>query len=398
MPYYRSVGDIPPKRHTQHRATDGSLLFEELTGSDGFSADSSLLYHRNQPAQVLDVRPWALPDQALHANDPFLPRHIVTHRLFTSGEPADAVTGRRVLLGNEDVRLAYVVATRPSPLYRNAIGDECLFVEDGAATVESTFGDLVIRQGDYVILPRGVDHAIVPTGDEPLRLYVIEASARIRPPRRFLSPTGQFLEHAPYCERDLRPPSAPRFVDDGPTDVHIKHRGNGAGGVSGTVYTFARHPFDVVGWDGCRYPYAFSIHDYEPITGRIHQPPPSHQVFESDRFVVCNFVPRKVDYHPLAIPAPYYHANVDSDEVIFYAGGNYAARRGSGIGQGSVSLHPGGHTHGPHPGAYERSIGVEAVDELAVMVDTFAPLHLGAGGLEALADGYERTWSTPLDS
>lgn len=238
----------------------------------------------------------------------------------------------------------------------------------------------------------------MPTGAVQLRLYVIEAGARIRPPKRLLSPTGQFLEHAPYCERDLRPPSAPRLVDDGPTDVHIKHRGGGPGGISGTVYTFAHHPFDVVGWDGCRYPYAFSIHDYEPITGRVHQPPPSHQVFESDRFVVCNFVPRKVDYHPLAIPAPYYHANVDSDEVIFYAGGNDAARRGSGIGQGSVSLHPGGHTHGPHPGAYERSIGVEAVDELAVMVDTFAPLGLGEGGRAALAEGYERTWSTPLES
>lgn len=393
MPYYRSVGSIPPKRHTQHRRADGTLLYEELTGSDGFSSDSSLLYHLHQPSQLLDVAPWDLGDQSLHPNEPFLPRHVRTHTLFPDGTAVDAVDGRRLLLGNDDVRLCYVAATAPSPLYRNAIGDECLFVEDGDAVVETTFGDLVVGAGDYVVIPRGTDHRIVPTGTGPLRCYVIESSSRIRPPRRFLSPTGQFLEHAPYCERDLRPPTAPRIVDDGPTTVHVKHRGAGRGGVTGTAYTLAHHPFDVVGWDGCRYPYAFSVHDYEPITGRIHQPPPSHQVFEADRFVVCNFVPRKVDYHPLAIPAPYYHANVDSDEVIFYAGGNYAARRGSGIGQGSLSLHPGGHTHGPHPGAYERSIGVEAVDELAVMVDTFAPLWLGEGGRSALAEGYERTWS-----
>jgi homogentisate 1,2-dioxygenase len=231
----------------------------------------------------------------------------------------------------------------------------------------------------------------VPLTEQPLRVYCIEAGSHIAPPPRYLSAFGQFLEHAPYCERDLRGPDPPEVVAGAEVEVLVKHRG--ARGLAGTVYTYPHHPFDVVGWDGCLYPYAFNVADFEPITGRVHQPPPVHQVFAGTGFVICNFVPRKVDYHPLAVPVPYYHSNVDSDEVMFYCGGDYEARKGSGIGPGSISLHPGGHSHGPQPGAVERSLGVEYFDELAVMVDTFRPLELGEGALACEDPAYPWSWS-----
>jgi homogentisate 1,2-dioxygenase len=398
MAYYRQRGSVPPKRHTQHRTPEGGLYYEELMGEEGFSSDSSLLYHRDMPSAIVDARTWRLPDQATIPNAPLLPRHLRLHELFKDAdvETTDAVTGRRLVLGNADVRLSYVVARHASPLYRNAIGDECVYVESGSARVETVFGDLDAHQGDYILMPRATTHRWVPAGAEPLRAYCIEANSHITPVKRYLSKYGQFLEHSPYCERDLRGPGEPQQAEGTDVDVYIKHRGAGAGssgGITGTIYTYPNHPFDVVGWDGCLYPYAFNVSDFEPITGRVHQPPPAHQVFEGINFVVCNFVPRKVDYHPLSIPVPYYHSNVDSDEVMFYCGGNYEARKGSGIGQGSISLHPGGHAHGPQPGAYERSIGVDFFDELAVMVDTFRPLELGEGG-QAVDDGaYAWTWS-----
>ncbi|MFJ7241648.1 homogentisate 1,2-dioxygenase [Streptomyces olivaceus] len=394
MPYYRSVGDVPPKRHTQHRDAEGRLRFEELMGEEGFSSDSSLLYHREIPSAITDSRTWDLTGQDTTANHPLKPRHLRLHDLFRGDawRDTDAVTGRRLLLGNGDVRLSYVVAGTASPLYRNGLGDECVYVEAGTARVETVFGALTVRAGDYVLLPRATTHRWLPEGDEPLRLYCVEANSHISPARRYLSRHGQLLEHAPFCERDLHGPGGPLLAEGTDVDVHVKHRGP-RGEVLGTVFTQATHPFDVVGWDGCLYPYTFSVHDFEPITGRVHQPPPAHQVFEGDNFVICNFVPRKVDYHPLAIPVPYYHSNVDSDEVMFYCGGDYEARKGSGIGQGSVSLHPGGHAHGPQPGAYERSVGAEFFDELAVMVDTFRPLELGEGALAAEDAGYAWTWA-----
>lgn len=393
MPHYRSAGDVPHKRHTQHRSSSGDLYYEELMGSEGFSAESALLYHARIPSAVLDIDVWELNDHSLTPNSPLTARHLDTHSLFGGATGIDAVNGRRLLLGNGDVRLSYVVADAPSPIYRNAVGDECLYVESGDALVETVFGDLAVGAGDYAVIPCSTNHRVVPTGDEPVRIYVIEANSHIRPPNRFLSASGQFLEHSPYCERDLRVPGDPVFVEDGPTPVHIKHRDAGGTSIAGSIYMMAHHPFDVVGWDGCLYPYVFNIHDYEPITGRVHQPPPVHQVFEGHNFVVCNFVPRKVDYHPLAIPAPYYHANIDSDEVMFYCGGNYEARRGSGIGQGSISLHPAGHVHGPQPGAYEGSIGLETFDELAVMVDTFVPLQLGEGAAAGDVPDYASSWA-----
>ena len=397
MAFYRQVGDIPPKRHTQFRRPSGELYYEELVGEEGFTSDSSLLYHRGIPSSIVDARTWELPDQSTTANSPLLPRHLRLHDLFPGEEhkAVDAVTGRRLVLGNADVRISYVVSSLPSPLYRNGVGDECVFVEHGSATVETVFGALEVGAGDYVILPRATTHRWIPTGEDPLALYIVEANSHITPPRRYLSRFGQLLEHAPYCERDLRAPSDPLLVEDAGADVEIfiKHRGSGPGGLAGTVHVTDAHPFDVVGWDGCLYPYAFNVADFEPITGRVHQPPPVHQVFEGNNFVICNFVPRKVDYHPLAVPVPYYHANVDSDEIMFYVAGDYEARKGSGIGPGSISVHPGGHSHGPQPGAIERALGVQSFDELAVMVDTFKPLELGEAG-RAVDDGkYAWSWS-----
>ena len=406
MAHYTSQGAIPPKRHTQHRDAAGNLYYEELMGEEGFSSDSSLLYHRRIPSEITHARVWEVPDQRLTPNHPLKPLHLKLHDLFPDDSSGvDAVTGRRLILGNGDVRISYVVADAPSPFYRNAIGDECVYVERGSAQVETIFGAFDVGRGDYVIIPRATTHRWLPkpAGDDPdgerLRLYAVEAASHIAPPKSYRSRFGQLLEHSPYCERDLRLPEGPLLAEDvgaapdESTEVYVKHRGPGPGGIAGTIYTYPFHVLDVVGWDGCLYPYVFNVSDFEPITGRIHQPPPAHQVFEAWNFVICNFVPRKVDYHPLAIPVPYYHSNVDSDEVMFYVDGDYEARKGSGIGMGSVSLHPGGHAHGPQPGAMERSLGAEYFDELAVMVDTFRPLELGEGAL-ACDDGvYLLSWT-----
>ena len=390
MAHYRSVGSVPRKRHTQHRRPDGGLWSEELMGEEGFSSDSSLLYHQHLPSALVDARPWELPDATTTPNAPLLPRHLRLHDLGFKTD-ADAVRDRRLVLANADVRISYVVAQAASPLYRNATGDECVFVEAGRGVVETVFGPLPVGPGDYVVLPRATTHRWLP--EDELRLYAVEANGHVAPPKRYLSRYGQLLEHAPYCERDLRAPGDPVVVDEQDVEVLVKHRGTGPLGLTGTAYVVPEHPFDVVGWDGCLYPYAFNVADFEPITGRVHQPPPVHQVFEGPGFVICNFVPRKVDYHPLAVPVPYYHANVDSDEVMFYVDGDYEARKGSGIGKGSVSLHPGGHSHGPQPGAVEATLGATEFDELAVMVDTFRPLELGEAGRESDDGKYAWSWS-----
>ena len=384
MPYYRSVGDVPRKRHTQHRRPDGGLYTEELVGIEGFSHDSALLYHRHLPTAIVAAEAIEPADPGLAPNLPLLPVHLRTHGVPTG---ADAVTGRALLLANADVRLSYVAATAPSPLYRDAVGDEVLYVESGAGVVETAYGLLTVSEGDYLVLPTSTTYRVLPSGPDPLRLFVIEASGHVGPPRRYLSPRGQYLEHAPYCERDVRGPEGTLLVDGEDVDVLVRTR-QGL-----TRYTYAHHPFDVVGWDGCNYPWIVSIHDFEPITGRLHQPPPVHQMFEGPNFVVCSFVPRLFDYHPLAIPAPYSHANVDSDEVLFYCGGDFMSRKGAGIEQGSITLHPAGFTHGPQPGSVEASIGAAATQELAVMVDTFRPLDLSAAARGATVDDYPWSWS-----
>ncbi len=387
MAYYRSVGDVPRTRHTQHRDADGRLYREELMGEEGFSSDSSLLYHRGVPSAITASEVWELPDQSRTPNHPLAPRHLRLHDLETG---TDAVADRRTVLANNDVRITYVVTgTEPSAYYRDAIGDECVFVESGSGVVETVFGAVPYRAGDFVVIPRATTHRWVPA--EPSRLYATEASSHVAPPKRYLSRFGQLLEHAPYCERDLHGPAEPLLREGADVPVLVKHRTSR--GIVGTRMTYATHPFDVVGWDGCLYPYTLNIDDYMPITGKVHQPPPVHQVFEGWNFVVCAFLPRKVDYHPLAVPVPYYHSNVDSDEVMFYVAGDYEARKGSGIGLGSVSLHPGGHAHGPQPSAIEASLGAERFEETAVMVDTFAPLELGEAALTVEDPEYAWTWA-----
>jgi homogentisate 1,2-dioxygenase len=390
MPYYRQVGEVPRKRHTQFRQPDGGLYAEELMGVEGFSSDASLLYHRHLPTAIVSSDVFTGPSFERRPNHPLKPRHLKTHKLDGAATAKDPVLGRQHLLANADVRISYSVADQPSPLYRNAIGDECVYVESGAAVVETVFGALQVTTGDYVVIPTSTTHRWVPAGE--LRTLVTEASGHIRPPQRYLSGKGQFLEHAPYCERDLRGPAEPFAADGEDVEVLVQHRGTGSSTVW-TRYVYAHHPFDVVGWDGCLYPYAFSIHDFEPITGRLHQPPPVHQTFEGPNFVVCSFVPRLFDYHPDGIPAPYNHANVDSDEVIFYTGGDFMSRKGAGIEQGSISLHPSGFTHGPQPGSVEASIGKAATDELAVMVDTFRPLDLLDPALACEDTSYAWTWA-----
>ena len=384
MPYYRRVGEVPHKRHTQFHRPDGGLYAEELMGVEGFSSDSALLYHRHIPTAITAAEAVAREPDPLTPNHPLKPRHLRTHALKTGGDIVDA---RQLLMANDDVRLSYVAADEPSPLYRNAIGDEVVYVESGTGRFESVYGAIEVAQGDYVVIPTSTTHRWVVTGSDALRVLVIEATGHIAPPKRYLSTRGQFLEHAPYCERDLRGPEEPLLVDGSDVDVLVRHR------TGLTRMTYAHHPFDVVGWDGHLYPYAFNISDFEPITGRIHQPPPVHQTFEGPNFVVCSFVPRLFDYHPQGIPAPYNHANVDSDEMLFYVGGDFMSRKGAGIELGSISLHPSGFTHGPQPGSVEASIGKESTDELAVMVDTFRPLHLGPAAIDSEDPDYAWTWA-----
>ena len=369
-------------------------------GEEGFSSDSSLLYHQGIPSAISNSEVWEIGDLSTTPNHPLKPRHLKLHDLdfaarsqsdtrTSISDDVDPVTGRRLVLGNNDVRISYVVASATSPYYRNAIGDECVYVESGSGVVETVFGVVPYRAGDYVMIPRATTHRWVPS--EESRLYPIEANSHIAPPKRYLSRYGQLLEHAPYCERDLHGPSEPLVETGTDVEVLVKHRGST--GIVGTRLTYATHSLDVVGWDGCLYPYTFNLEDYMPITGKVHQPPPVHQVFEGHNFVICNFLPRKVDYAEGSIPVPYYHSNVDSDEVMFYVGGDYEARKGSGIDIGSISLHPGGHAHGPAPGAMEASIGVEYFEESAVMVDTFAPLEFGEAGLACEDPAYAWTWA-----
>jgi homogentisate 1,2-dioxygenase len=383
MPHYRSVGDVPRKRHVQFRQPDGRLYAEELMGEEGFSSDSALLYHRELPTRIVNAVASGSSEVALSAPEVLLPRHLLAGKLPTGSSVVD---GRTVLMGNSSVRISYVAADLDSGLYRDSDGDLLVYVESGTGRLDSVFGSLDIGPGDYVVVPTGTTHRWVVTAG-PLRCLVVEARGHLTVPAQYLGKHGQVLEQSPYCERDFRAPSSPLLVLAGETDVLVRRRG------LLTTYTYASHPFDVVGWDGCLYPYALSIHDFEPITGRLHQPPPVHQTFAGPGFVICSFVPRLLDYHPDAVPVPYNHSNVDSDEVLFYVGGDFTSRAGSGVGQGSITLHPGGFVHGPQPGSVERALGKASTDELAVMIDTFAPLDLAPSVVEIDDPAYPWTWA-----
>ena len=294
-----------------------------------------------------------------------------------------------MLLGNPDVNVSWVHATHSSELYRNAAGDEIVFLAEGRGVLESVFGRLEVGPGDYVVVPASTTHRWVVDGDGPVRMLVLEATGHVTIPARYLTTTGQLREGAPYCERDLRGPEGPLAVDGEEVPVLIRHRSGWA------RHVHACHPFDVVGWDGCVYPFAFSIKDFEPIVGRLHQPPPVHQTFAGPGFVVCSFVPRLLDFDPNAVRVPYHHANVDSDEVLFYVDGDFTSRMGSGIGSNSMTLHPAGFVHGPQPGSVEAAAGASRTDETAVMLDTFRPLGVTPAALGVSDDHYLHSWARP---
>ena len=384
MPFYHRAGKIPLKRHTQFRQPDGSLYHEELFGTEGFSGISSLLYHVRPPTMVREI----------HAQAPFrlepwecdVHRHHLFHTVdATPG--GDAFTGRRPLFYNQDVVFSIARPTeRMEYFFRNGRSDELYFVHEGSGELLTQFGRITYEPGDYLNIPRGTTYQLQPDPmSGPQRLLIIETNGHIQTPKRFRNGYGQFLEHSPFCERDLRAPADPETHDEsGDFEVRLKV------GQTVTTYCYRHHPFDLVGWDGYLFPYAFNIKNYEPITGRIHQPPPVHQVFEAPGFVVCNFVPRKVDYHPEAIPSPYNHSNIDSDEVLYFVGGKFLGR--ASVEPASISLHPGGIPHGPKPGGYEASIGQEYTEETAVMMDTFRPLHVTTVAREYDDPDYPMAW------
>ena len=383
--YYHRLGKIPPKRHTQFRQPDGSLYKEELVSSEGFSGTYSNLYHIHPPTRVKEVKAPEKFETKRIADYKLLQTHLNTSKVGETG--GDYLSARKVLLMNNDCSLAICSPKKRTMdyFYKNAEGDEVIFVHDGKGILTSQFGKLEIKQGDYVVIPRTVIYKLdFELG--PLRLLIIESSSPVETVKRYRNQLGQLLEHSPYCERDIRPPH--ELITDtsrGESLMKIKKQG------FLHHYVYDHSPLDLIGWDGFLWPYAFSIHDFEPITGRIHQPPPVHQTFQARNFVICSFVPRLFDYHPLAIPAPYNHSNIDSDEVLYYAEGNFMSRRG--IERGSFTLHPGGLPHGPHPGTVEKSIGAKETHELAVMIDTFHPLHLTEDAIPYLDKNYPMSWT-----
>lgn len=383
--FYHKLGSIPPKRHIQFRKPDGNLYAEEVVGSEGFSGIYSTLYHNHPPTRVKAVLESLPYQRKLIAEYSLRQTHLNTSNVESTGD--DFLTARRVLLANNDcaISICSPVQRKMDYFYKNAEGDEVVFIHDGRGTLISPFGKLEVRQGDYVVIPRTVIYKFE-FEDGPLRLLIIESASPIETVKRYRNQLGQLLEHSPYCERDIRPPME-LVVDNTKGEHLLKIRKQGF--IHQYLYDYS--PLDLIGWDGFLWPYAFSIHDFEPITGRIHQPPPVHQTFQAHNFVICSFVPRLFDYHPLAIPAPYNHSNIDSDEVLYYAEGNFMSRRG--ISRGSFTLHPGGLPHGPHPGTVEKSIGAKETHELAVMIDTFRPLYITEDALPFLDKNYPMSWT-----
>jgi homogentisate 1,2-dioxygenase len=381
MTYYYRLGEIPHKRHTQFRKPDGGLYREEVMGLEGFSGLQSILYHQYLPPRVVHTEDMGAASVEYSAYGPLRHRAFATADAPAGGDP---VAARRVLLGNNDVTLG---VSRPNQamnyFYRNAQAYEVWFLHEGSVEFFSQFGSLKVSPGDYLVIPYGTTWRM--ELDDPARFFVVETPGQVVPPKRYRNEFGQLLEHSPYCERDIRPPEKlDTHAETGEFEVRVKARER----ISRHILD--HHPFDVVGWDGYLYPWIFSIHDFEPITGRIHQPPPVHQTFAGRNFVLCSFVPRLFDYHPEGIPAPYNHSNVNSDEVIYYAEGDFMSRRG--INQYDITLHPSGLPHGPQPGATEASIGKQRTDELAVMVDTFYPLQVATAALELEIPEYMHSW------
>lgn len=381
MPIYRTLGKIPPKRHTVFRQPSGGLYYEHLIGSLGFSGPASLMYHIRRPTTILESRKIGEAQLEAETDDYLRMRHF---RLAETPAVKSATLNRTPMLFNREVVMSIVKATTTDDfIFRNGQADEIVYVSEGDGVLESQMGELDYRSGDYLVIPRGINYRL--RFEKPSLFLVIESIGHVHPPSRYRGETGQFLEHSPFCERDIRGPSRLIPLDVAtPTKVVVKHND------AFTETLLDHHPFDVVGWDGHYYPYALSIHDFEPITGSLHQPPPVHQTFASDGFVICSFVPRLFDFHPDAVPAPYNHSNAMSDEILYYANNEFMSRKG--IGYGSLTLHPGGLPHGPHPGRTEASIGKKRTDELAVMLDTFRPLAVAKPVVAFEDPAYARSW------
>jgi homogentisate 1,2-dioxygenase len=384
MPIYHTLGQIPRKRHTAFRKPDGGLYAEELMGHEGFTGTSSLLYHVHPPTTVKSARRLREIKYEPDGDRALRHRHFLTSQVKPGGSPT---LDRTPLLFNQDVAMLYVEPDeQDAHFYKNGQGDEIVYVSKGAGVLESVFGDMPYREGDYLIIHRGVLHRFkLDIAAGPTKFLIFESRGHVRWPKRYRNEFGQLIEGAPYSERDIRQPTELRTIDQrGDFRILVKQYD----GLNEIILD--HHPFDVVGWDGYFYPWAFNIHDFEPIVGRVHQPPPVHQTFQGDGFVVCSFCPRPFDFDPNAVPAPYNHSNVDSDEVLYYASSEFMSRKG--IEFGSVTHHPDGIPHGPHPGRAEASLGAKYTNELAVMMDSFRPLHVAKAALAIEDPNYHRSW------
>jgi homogentisate 1,2-dioxygenase len=383
MPIYHQLGQIPKKRHIVFRKPNGKLYAEELVSTEGFSSVYSIVYHCHPPTIVKHLgEPYNVEPKIAKA------KHLKHTSLigFKIKPENDYLQSRKPVLVNDDLHISLAAPKQSMTdyFYKNSQADEIIFIHVGSGVLKTGFGEIKFEYGDYIVIPRGTIYQIH-FNDENNRLFIIESFSPIRTPKKYRNNHGQLLEHSPYCERDIKLPNNLVTHDqEGDFKVLIKKQG------LIYPYTYGTHPFDFIGWDGYHFPYAISIHDFEPITGRIHQPPPVHQMFEAHNFVVCSFVPRKFDYHPESIPAPYNHSNVDSDEVLYYVDGDFMSRKS--VEKGQITLHPGGIPHGPHPGTVEKSIGKEATEELAVMVDPFRPLMLTEDAIAIEDEDYYRSW------
>jgi homogentisate 1,2-dioxygenase len=383
MPFYHKLGTIPPKRHTQFRKPNGDLYYEQLFGTVGFDGMSTNSYHEQRPTQVKEIRSqYSVAPTIAKSNN------IQSYKLrgFDVAPQDDFLESRKIVLTNSDCHIVLAAPRKSTTdyFYKNTDSDEMIFIHQGSGKLRTIYGNLDFKYGDYLIVPRGIIYKI-DFDTEENRLFIVESHAPIYTPKQYRNWFGQMLEHAPFCERDIRRPYELETNNEfGDFIIKVKKKDE----IFEMVY--ATHPFDVIGYDGFNYPYAFSIHDFEPITGRIHLPPPIHQTFETSAFVICSFVPRLYDYHPLAIPAPYNHSNIDADEVLYYVDGDFMSR--NDIKPGNISLHPAGIPHGPHPGAAERSIGKKETLELAVMVDTFKPLMVTEEAMKISDDDYFKSW------
>lgn len=383
MPFYHKLGRFPSKRHTTFEKETGGYYYEQLFGTEGFSGFSSLLYHVHRPTQIksisnpIDLTPVAAVGKNIQS-------HMI--RGYEVAPQDDFLDSRVIVLFNNDLNIACASPRKSltTYFYKNADADEVIFIHKGTGKLRTLVGNIPFEYGDYLVIPRGMIYQI-DFDTEDNRLFIIESFSPVFTPRNYRNKFGQLLEHSPFCERDFKIPSELETHDEkGDFVVKVKKEN-----ILHEI-TYATHPFDVVGWDGFNYPYAFSIHNFEPITGRVHMPPPIHQTFEGHNFVICSFVPRMYDYHPKSVPAPYNHSNIDSDEVLYYVDGDFMSR--NHVEKGYISLHPGGIPHGPHPGAMERSIGQKETGELAVMVDTFKPLKLTQAALDLSDKDYYKSW------